>query len=64
MKEASSVNINSPCLKCEERKMHCHSNCGRYDKYKAKVKAANEKRHFNIVTDTRYLKGKYDLWKY
>lgn len=38
--------INSPCYKCENRKVtteyNCHSHCDAYEDYKKKLKTYNE----------------------
>ena len=33
--------LNSPCRNCPDRKLKCHGNCSKYEKYKETVKAIN-----------------------
>lgn len=33
-----------PCYGCQERVLHCHSNCGKYAEFKAKEEAINQAR--------------------
>ena len=37
--------MESPCHRCEERQMRCHSYCERYKTYRQQQEAAYEKRH-------------------
>lgn len=36
--------IQSPCLGCEDRELHCHSACEKYIEYAAKVEHARKER--------------------
>jgi hypothetical protein len=36
--------INSPCLNCKQRKLHCHSNCNSYEEYNVKQRQLKDSR--------------------
>ena len=35
----------SPCQNCEDRHMHCHSECDKYKEFRAEVRRINRKRY-------------------
>lgn len=37
-----SATANSPCLNCPDRHLHCHSECGKYQEYKAELEEHRE----------------------
>lgn len=48
----------SPCFKCTDRKLNCHSNCNKYTSYKENLKEFNEK--LSIMKQyCKYKKDKY-----
>lgn len=37
--------METPCYKCNERTLGCHTSCSEYEKYKLFIKKARDKQH-------------------
>lgn len=58
--------MNAPCLNCIERKLHCHSSCGKYIKYQQQQEKVREVRCAKDVDEfevNKVMRRRAGIWR-